>query len=127
MDIKKASIKEEKPSIGNAAEFAHLIARFLDEKKGQDITIIDLKGRTIIADYFVVCSCRSTTAVKALADYVDEKLSKEYGIEPRGRDVDGKWIAVDYNHVILHVFYYETREFYALERLWDEGDNVERL
>lgn len=57
---------------------------------------------------------------------MDEKLSAE-GIEPRGRDIDPKWAAVDYGCVILHVMHEETREFYNLERLWDDGDNVEVL
>ncbi len=108
-------------------ELAQKIAEFIDEKKGKDIMIIDLKGKTVIADYFVIASAKSTIAVRALADYVDEKLSKEYGLEPRGRDIDPKWAAVDYGCVILHVFHEEAREFYKLERLWDDGDNITRI
>jgi len=124
MDIKKLVMKEEVPSIQTPEELAEKIASFLLDKKAKDIKIINLKGKTIVSDYFVVCSATSTTQVRALADYVDEKLSKEYGLEPRGRDFDTKWVAVDYNSVILHVFHHETREFYNLERLWDDGDNI---
>ena len=122
--IKKMSLE------GNSlppVELAKKIAGLIDEKKGKDIMIIDLKGKTVIADYFVLASAKSTVAVRALADYVDEKLSKDFGLEPRGRDVDPKWAAVDYGCVILHVFHEETREFYKLERLWDDGDNITRL
>lgn len=127
MDIKKLVMKEEVPAIYTPEELADKIAQFLDEKKAKDIKIVELKGKTIVADYFVICSASSTTQVRALVDYVDEKLSKDYKLEPRGRDIDTKWAAVDYNSVILHVFHYETRQFYNLERLWDEGDNIKSL
>lgn len=124
MEIKKKCLSGELQY--SPRELAQKIAALLDEKKGKNITVIDLKGKTVIADYFVICSAKSTTAVRALADYVDEKLGGE-GIEPRGRDIDPKWAAVDYGCVILHVMHEETREFYNLERLWDDGDNVERM
>ena len=108
-------------------ELSKKIADVLSDKKGKDIVIIDLKGKTVIADYFVLVSAKSTVAVRALADSVDEKLSKEYGLEPRGRDIDPKWAAIDYGCVILHVFHEETREFFKLERLWDDGDNITRI
>ena len=111
----------------DAYVLAKKIAAILDEKKARDIVIIDLSERSIIADYFVIASGRSTTAVKALTDNVDEKLSKE-GIEPLRRDGmnEAKWIAVDYGSVILHVFHEETREYYHLVRLWIDGANFER-
>lgn len=65
--------------VSTPALLAEAVARFLDEKKGRDISIIDISGRSIIADYFVIASATSTTQVRALADYVDEKLSKEFG------------------------------------------------
>mgnify|MGYP000627791972 CR=1 FL=1 len=110
--------------VSTPALLAEAVARFLDEKKGRDISIIDISGRSIIADYFVIASATSTTQVRALADYVDEKLSKEFGLEPLHRDSDKKWIAVDYGSVIVHIFYEEMREFYQLERLWSDGSNI---
>jgi len=106
---------------------AYKIAKILDDKKGRDITIIDLQEKTIIADYFVIASAFSTTAVRALTDIVDEELSKKMGIEPLRRDIDPAWACVDYGSVILHVQLEETRDFYNLERLWSSGDNVERF
>ncbi len=110
-----------------AYELARKIAAILDEKKARDIIIIDIGNKSVIADYFVIASGRSTTAVKALVDNVDEKLSKE-GIEPLRRDgfSEAKWIAVDYGSVIVHVFHEETREYYRLERLWIDGANCEK-
>ena len=110
--------------VSTPALLAEAVARCLDEKKGRDISILDISGRSIIADYFVIASATSTTQVRALADYVDEKLSKEFGLEPLHRDSDKKWIAVDYGSVIVHIFYEEMREFYQLERLWSDGSNI---
>ncbi len=123
MEIKTASLKQ---SYEQSHTLAKEIAGYLDEKKAKKIIIIDISKRTPIADYFVICSARSTTAVKALTDYVDEKLSKR-GIEPKGRDIDAKWAAVDYGSVIVHIFHEETREFYQLERQWIEENNVEHI
>ncbi len=98
---------------------ADAIAYLLDFKKGKDIVTLDLSEKTVIADYFVIASAFSSTAVKALADFVEDELSK-VGIEPSHRDVDQKWIALDYGSVIVHVFYKELRDFYRLERLWSD-------
>lgn len=99
------------------------IAAILDNKKGKHITTIDLSDKTVVADYFVIASAYSSTAVKALADAVEEELDK-VGVHPLHRDADQKWIALDYGSVIVHVFYKELRDFYNLERLWADGDNV---
>ncbi len=96
------------------------IAYLLDLKKGKNIVTIDLSGKTVIADYFVIASAYSTTAVKALSNYVEDELSK-CGVEPIHRDVDQKWVALDYGYVIVHVFYKELRDFYRIERLWEDG------
>lgn len=96
------------------------IAYLLDLKKGKNIVTIDLSGKTVIADYFVIASAYSTTAVKALSNYVEDELSK-CGVEPLHRDVDQKWVALDYGYVIVHVFYKELRDFYRIERLWEDG------
>ena len=96
------------------------IAYLLDLKKGKNIVTIDLSGKTVIADYFVIASAYSTTAVKALSNYVEDELSK-CGVEPIHRYVDQKWVALDYGYVIVHVFYKELRDFYRIERLWEDG------
>ena len=96
------------------------IAYLLDLKKGKNVVTIDLNGKTVIADYFVIASAYSTTAVKALSNYVEDELAKR-GIEPIHRDVDQKWVALDYGYVIMHVFYKELRDFYRIERLWEDG------
>lgn len=110
-----------------AYELAKKIAEILNEKKGKDIIIIDLKEKSVLADYFVIASGKSLTAVAALANNVDDKLSKE-GIEPLRRDglSEANWVVVDYGSVILHIFYSDVREYYHLERLWIDGANFEK-
>ncbi|MFR1565621.1 MAG: ribosome silencing factor [Christensenellales bacterium] len=105
---------------------ADAVAYLLDLKKGKDIVTIDLGGKTIVADYFVIASAYSSTAVKALSDFVEDELSK-HGLEPIHRDADAKWVALDYGSVIVHVFYKELREFYQIERLWADGDNIKKF
>lgn len=105
---------------------ADAVAYLLDLKKGKDVVTIDLGGKTIVADYFVIASAYSSTAVKALSDFVEDELSK-HGLEPIHRDADAKWVALDYGSVIVHVFYKELREFYQIERLWADGDNIKKF
>lgn len=111
----------------NARELADTIARVLDSKKGQDIMIIDISDMTIIADGFVVVSGNSTNQTKALCDEV-ERVLQEKGVERRRMEgySPGRWIVMDYEDILVHIFHREEREFYNLERLWDDGSNTIR-
>ena len=98
------------------------IIKAMEEKKANDITMIDIQNITVIADYFVICSGTSTTHIKAIADEIDFELSK-IGIESyhkEGYDT-ARWILLDYADVVIHVFHQEDRDFYKLERLWSDG------
>ncbi len=104
------------------------ICKLLDDKKATDITIVDIGHLTIVADNFIICSGRSTTQVRALADNVEEGLSKEQQIEPlrvEGKQ-EGRWAVLDYGDVIVHIFHEEIRELYSLEQLWTDGLNVKK-
>ncbi len=111
-----------------ANELKNLICKILDDKKGVDITVIDIGELSIVADYFVIVSGRSTTQVKALANNLEEELSKNYSLEPLRSEGkrDGRWAVVDYGSVVVHVFHEETRRLYSLEQLWGNGQNVTR-
>ncbi len=117
---------EHKPVKADASstEIAEAIAKELDLHKGHDIDIIDLEGKTIVADYFIIASASSSTAVKALCGYVEDMLTEKFGLDPSKRDVDREWVALDYGSIIIHVFTDKTREFYNIERLWSDGSNV---
>ena len=96
----------------------------LDEKKAQDIRLIRVRDLTIISDYFLIASGTSSTQVKTLADELEVRLG-QLGIEPH--HIEGKasgWILLDYNTVTIHVFHAQQREFYSLERLWSDGEDV---
>lgn len=110
-------------------EKVNLICKILDDRKASDIQVIDLEGKTIVADAFVICSGRSSTQVKALADNLDFEMKDKYGIESlrmEGKS-DGKWVVVDYGDIIVHVFYEETRREYDIEQLWDDGQNIKKF
>lgn len=106
-------------------KFAEKICALLSSKKAEDILIIDVTEKTTLCDYFVIASGHSTTQVKALCDHVEEKLSEE-GIEPRRTEGvrEGRWGVLDYGDVIVHIFNDESRLFYHLERLWQDGNNA---
>lgn len=110
----------------NSEELASKIVKILDSKKGMDIAGIDIRQLTTIGDYFILVTGTSSPHVKALAEEVEDTLSKE-GIEPRR--IEGAqsavWILMDYQDVILHVFTKETREFYNIERLWADAPRMD--
>lgn len=96
------------------------------EKKGIDIKVLDIRGLSSIADYFVIVSGNSVRQVSALSDEIEEKMD-EKGINLE--NIDGKttsrWILLDYGDIIVHVFHKDEREYYDIERLWskDEEEN----
>lgn len=124
--IDTPKVEEKKPKTLNFKQKVKVIAKCLSDKKGMDIDIIDVSNKSALCDYFIIATATSTTHVKALYEAVDEKLSKEYGEEPLRRDIDSTWIAVDYGDVIVHIFKADAREFYNIERLWDDGENITR-
>ncbi|NTW72558.1 MAG: ribosome silencing factor [Eubacteriaceae bacterium] len=106
-------------------ELALRIKGWIEDKKGFDVEIMDVHEITSLTDAFVVASGSSTQNVKAISEYVDEMASKE-GIKiisNEGRQ-GGRWILLDLNSVIVHVFLEEERQFYDLERLWSDGKKV---
>jgi ribosome-associated protein len=98
----------------------------LDGKKAEDIRVIGIKDLTIIADYFVIAGGTSVVHARSLADELEHKL-KGLEIFPKkieGGNKDG-WIVLDYSDIVVHIFHKEQREFYNLERLWKDGEEVD--
>ena len=106
-------------------EILKIAVKAIDSKRGENIRIIKIDELTVIADYFVIANGSSSTQVKALADEVEFKLS-EAGLEPRRTEgyQGANWIVLDYIDVVIHIFHKETRDFYDLERLWQDGAEV---
>ncbi len=101
------------------------IVKALDDKIGNDIQVIRIEGLTIVADYFVIATGNSTTHVRALADEVEYQL-EESGI--KADHVEGKatgWMLLEYQGVIVHIFLEETRNYYNIERLWEDGTKLD--
>ena len=118
-------IKVEKTLVGaTAEELANAIYEILDDRKANDVKVLHVEKKTVIADYFVLCTGNSSTQVKALADEVEYKTTLR-GKTPT--NVEGKdntaWIILDYDNVIVHVFSREAREYYNLDKLY--SGNVE--
>ena len=101
------------------------MAQILDSRKGEDILMIDVRESTILADWFVVATGRSTTHVRTLAEELEEKLAKEENLHKLRAEgtKEARWIVLDYGNVIVHIFHKDEREFYDIERLWETGDN----
>ncbi|HZE57267.1 MAG TPA: ribosome silencing factor [Chthoniobacterales bacterium] len=109
-----------------AETLAKACASYADDKKAEDIVVLDLQGISSFTDYFVICSGTSEPHLKAIAGEIEERLRDEHGI--RAVSVDGfpasQWIVLDYLQVIVHVFRREKREFYSLEDLWGDAPRV---
>jgi ribosome-associated protein len=106
-------------------EIALCAAKALDDKKAQDILVLEVGHRTVIADYMVIASGRSAPQVKTLLESLEEQLARR-DVRPRRREGmgEGRWAVLDYGAVIVHVFHEEERAYYQLERLWIDGDNA---
>ncbi|CEH33133.1 ribosome silencing factor [Romboutsia lituseburensis] len=98
----------------------------IDDKLGQDISILNIGAVSSLCDYFVIATASSQRQVKAIADNVEEELTK-HGIEPRGKEgYDSQvWILLDYGDIIVHVFNEENRGFYNLEKMWKDAPYVD--
>lgn len=107
-------------------ELAKLAVRVLDSKKASGIKLLRVGDKTIIADYFILCTGTSNTQLRALSAELEEELRKS-GIEPghiEGYN-EASWIIMDYASVIVHIFNRETRNFYNLEKLWSEAEEID--
>ena len=110
-DLKDAEVSSE--------QILARVLTSLDDDKAEEIVTIDLRGRSSIADYMVICSGRSSRQVGAIAEKLTERLKEEFGriCKIEGKD-QGDWVLSDTQDVIVHVFRPEVREFYQLEKMW---------
>jgi ribosome-associated protein len=109
-----------------STERARIAARAADDKKGEDIVVLDVAEIMGIVDAFVITHASNTRLVRAIVDEVKKQLLDRAGVKPRsveGLD-DMTWVLLDYGDLIVHVFLAETREFYGLERLWSDAARI---
>lgn len=114
--------------MNQSKEMVKLAVEALEEKKGEDVKIIDIEGVSVIADYFVLASASNSNQTQALVDNVEEKLFKAgYECHQKEGSMSSTWVLMDYGDVIVHVFSKEDRLFYDLERIWRDGKIVESV
>ncbi|GMU88093.1 MAG: hypothetical protein AMXMBFR49_03010 [Chlorobiota bacterium] len=108
-------------------QILNIISEAIFEKKGLDVKLLDLRGITTIADYFVICSGESDMQVKAIADNIDKRLTEE-GVKIWKQEGFKalSWVLIDLSDIVVHIFRNESRQFYNLERLWGDAP-VEEL
>jgi ribosome-associated protein len=120
------SKSKEKLDFSN--QLSQAIVRGMQEKKAQDIVVLDLRRvRNAVADYFVICSGSSDKQLEAISDSIDEEVSRALRENPwhtEGKN-NKEWMLLDYINVVAHVFRKDKRQFYALEQLWGDAEITE--
>lgn len=111
--------------MSKSIEMVKAAVKALEEKKAEDIKVLDITGVSIIADYFIIANGMNSNQIQAMRNAVDEELFKA-GYEERQIEGNSQssWILMDYNDIIVHVFSKEDRLFYDLERIWRDGKEV---
>jgi ribosome-associated protein len=112
-----------RPEGDRALTRARRAAAAADAKRAEDIVILDLRGQTLVTDYFVICTGTSRVQLRAIVDAIVEALDAP-GPPLREGDEESQWVLLDYGDVVVHVFGPETRAFYRLERLWGDAPVV---
>lgn len=120
-------MQEQFPMLTDASpeELAKAIFDVLDAKKAHKLKVLRVNDQTVITDYFVICTGNSSTQVKSLGGELEYKLGLR-GVDPvhyEGRDSDG-WVVLDYSSVIVHIFSRELRDFYQLEKLYGDAEEI---
>lgn len=103
-------------------EMLDIAVNAIEDKKGEQIKVIDISNVSVIADYFVIVSGKNVNQIRAISDEVEEKLGK-LGVSPK--QIEGyqsaRWILMDYGDIIIHIFNEEDRLYYDIERIWSDG------
>lgn len=109
-------------------EMVRIAYEALEEKKGENISVIDISGISPLADYFIITNGNSDSQVKALVDNVEEKMHEagHSQIQREGMR-SGNWVLLDYGDIVVHVFDRENRDFYHLEHIWSDGRKIASL
>lgn len=108
-------------------EMAKIVFNALDDKKAEDIKVIEVTDITVLADYFIIANGTNSSQVSALVDSVEEALAKE-GHQPKRIEGIGttNWVLMDYGDIVIHIFSREDRLFYDLERIWRDGRTIDK-
>ena len=107
-------------------ELAKLAVGALDNKLARDITVLKTENLTVLANYFIICTATSATHIKTLSDELEKVLEEEGGEMPRRKEGyrSGGWVLLDYGCIVVHLFLEDIRQFYNLERLWADAEQI---
>lgn len=106
-------------------ELAKIAVQALEDKKGEDIKVIDISEISVLADYFIIAGGNNRSQIQAMADNVDELIGKNGGRLKQIEGYDaGNWVLLDFQDVIVHIFDKDNRLFYDLERIWRDGKEI---
>jgi ribosome-associated protein len=110
----------------DSRKLALLCRELADNRKAEDITILDVRKLSNITDYFVICTGTSEPHLRAIVGEIQEKLEEDYNLSPRGTEgsLNTSWVVLDYFDVIVHIMRKETRDLYNLEDLWGDAPKV---
>ena len=121
-------MKSASPAELDGPALLEFVTQTLEQDKAEDLVSIDLRGKSEIADFMVICSGRSTRQVSALAEKLSDVLKQTYAIQTRieGKD-QGDWVLIDAGDVLVHIFRPEVREFYQLEKMWLSAEDAAQI
>ena len=124
-----APASRESSESAEALSLARRIVDLASDKQASDILLLDIRGVSLIADYFVICSAGSERQTAAILKDLSERLLEEFGRKPLHTEgaADSGWVLLDYGDVIVHVFSASQRTFYNLEQLWSAATPIVRL
>ncbi len=126
MQDNSSESKKETSEAQASREMAKIACRALEDKKAEDIRVIDIREISVLADYFVIASAANANQVQAILDAVEEALYKKgYKLEKVEGNRRSSWILMDYKDIIVHLFSKEDRLFYDLERIWQDGKFID--
>lgn len=112
--------------MNQSKEMAKTACMALEDKKGEDIRVIDISEISVVADYFIIANGNNPSQVEALVDSVEEKLEQEgYHVKRIEGSRSSSWVLMDYSDIVVHIFDREDRLFYDLERIWSDGKEID--
>ncbi len=118
-------IKKEYSSM-DGRELATSCAKIAIDAKAEDVTVLDVQGISSFTDFFVIMNGRSTRHVQGLAEAIEGELRSKKVKTSRAEGLqEGKWVLLDFDDVVVHIFYYDQRDFYNLEGLWHDAKKIE--
>jgi len=120
----KQENKMEKLTKEQEYKIAESMSKALEDKKGLDVTILEVGNKTVLTDYFIIATGTSSTHVNALGDEVEFQIKTNYSISPLSVQGKSEWVLIDYGFAVVHVFTEEARKHYNIERLWKDAEVI---